>query len=115
MKNKFVSYRTCSLLSLIPFIGFLIAWLLSWLTIYKVTKDRKYIFLHYLIWILPMIISGGLFAVCYFSLFAKIANQQLLILCTLIGAYLVCVIIAYSAIFIAKKIIDNYNKKMLSE
>ena len=115
MKNNLISYKAQYIFAFIPFVGLLIDWIVSWFNIYKTTKNRKYIFIHWLIWIIPMILTFGILIVCYFFLLVKITNRQLFMISCLLVSYLTCVIISYSAIFIAKKIIDTYNKRILTE
>lgn len=115
MKNRLISYKTQCFFALIPFVGLLIDWIVSWFNIYKTTKSKKYVFIHYITWIIPIIITFGIFAFCYFFLLIKITNRNMFIFSCLVSSYLACIIITYFSIFIAKKIIEAYNKRIISE
>lgn len=115
MKSRLVSYKAQCFFALIPFVGLLIDWIISWLNIYKTTKSRKYVFIHYITWIIPIIITVGIFAFCYFFLILKITNRTMFIFSCLASSYLTCIIIAYFSISIAKKIIATYNEKIIAE
>ena len=111
MSKKIISYKLLSYLSLVPVIGFLIAWLCSWINIYRQTRKRKYIFLHYIIWLLPLCMVGGVLYICIVIFMANFTSQQKII-CGLVLSYFAGVMMAISSIGISKGIIDKYNLKL---
>lgn len=112
MNKKKISYKIQYYLSLIPFVGFLIAWIISWINIYRKTNDRKYVFLHFIIWLLPMCIAGGLVAL-YTVTFMPCLEPILKTVLGIIVSYAACLIMAISCIGISKWIIDRYDSKFI--
>lgn len=97
-------------LALIPFVGLFISIICVWNRIYKITHSRKYILLHYLIAIIPLIIMFILSCVLFFNLFVKLESplRDILILVT---AYICYAVSALCSVYIGKRIIDRYNIK----
>ena len=110
MSNKFISYKTQCYLALIPYIGLLIAWITSWINIYLRTRQKKYIFIHYIIWVLPMCLVGGLLAFSTIMLKDNLSFQTYSV-CILIIGYVACFIMSFLAIVISKFIIQKYDLK----
>ena len=112
MSKNLISYKKQYYLSLIPIVGFLIAWITSWINIWRRTKDKKYIFLHYILWILPMCIVGGLVAVCAMTFMPSLTATMRVVFGFIIG-YIACLIMSVSSIFISQIIIDKYDSKFI--
>lgn len=112
MTKKLISYKILYYLSLIPFLGVLIAWLCSWLNIYRRTNDRKYVFLHFLIWIFPMCIVGVIVGICSMTFMVELSPIMKTI-CGLIIGYVACLIMSISSIAISKGIISRYDSKII--
>ncbi len=99
-------------LVLIPIIGFFIAWIYSWFTIYKITKGIKYVFLHFVFWIIPLCLAGSLI-VAYFMMGVLNQNEFLKMIIGIIVSYVAILIMSISSISISKVIIEAYNKKAI--
>ena len=112
MTKKLISYKILYYLSLIPFLGLLIAWLCSWFNIYRRTNDRKYVFLHSLIWIFPMCIVGVIVGICSMTFMVELSPIMKTI-CGLIIGYVACLIMSISSIAISKGIISRYDLKII--
>ena len=110
MNKKMISYKLVCYLSLIPVIGFFIAWPCSWINIYRQTRSKKYIFLHYIIWLLSVCMVGVILYICIVTFMASFTSQQKFI-CGLVLSYFAGVMMALSSIGISKGIIDKYNLK----
>lgn len=110
MNKKIISYKLLCYLSLIPVIGFFIAWPCSWVNIYRQTRSKKYIFLHYIIWLLPVCMVGIILYICIVTFMSSFTLQQKFI-CGLVFSYFAVVMMALSSIGISKGIIDKYNSK----
>lgn len=113
MSKNLIFYKMQYYLSLIPFVGLFIAWITSWINIWRTTKDKKYIFLHYILCILPMCIVGGLVAICAMT-FIPSLTATIRVVCGVIIGYIACLIMSVSSIFISKIIIDKYDLKFLN-
>lgn len=112
MNKKLVSYKILYYLSLIPFLGLLVAWLCSWLNIYRRTNDRKYVFLHFLIWIFPMCIVGAIVGICSMTFMVELSPMMKTI-CGLIIGYVACLIMSISCIGISKGLISKFDSKSI--
>ena len=112
MSKKFISYKFLYYLSLIPFLGLLIAWICSWLNIYRSTDDRKYVFLHFLIWIFPMCIVGVIVGICAITFMVGLSPMMKTI-CGLVIGYVACVIMSISCIGISKWLISKNDQNMI--
>ena len=110
--KKIISYKILYYLSLIPFLGLFIAWICSWLNIYRRTNDRKYVFLHCLIWILPICIAGGIAAVSSMTFMVNLSPIMKTVFGLVIG-YIACLIMSISCIAISKWIISKYDLKII--
>lgn len=111
MNKKLISYKILYYLSLIPFLGLIIAWICSWLNIYRRTNDRKYVFLHYLIWIFPMCIASGIVVISVMTFMVELSPMMKMI-CGLVIGYIACLIMSISCIGISKGIINKYDSKI---
>ncbi len=107
MDGRIVINRSKYLLTLIPLIGFFIAWIVAWRSIYKTTKEKKYIIIHYTIWAVLLIIFFVIFIISYVLFISKLATFFKLLL-TLISLYIVFVMMSLSALAIAKGIIEKH-------
>ena len=112
MDKKLISYKKLYYLSLIPILGLLIAWLCSWLNIYRRTNDRKYVFFHFLIWIIPICIAGGVVVISLMTFMGKLSPLMYKI-CGVIISYVSCLIMSISCIGISKGIISQYDLKSI--
>ncbi len=112
MSKKLISYKVLYYLSLIPFLGLLIAWICSWLNIYHRTDDRKYVFLHFLIWIFPMCIVGVIVVICTMTFMVGLSSMMKTI-CGLVISYVACLIMSISCIRISKWLISKYDQKII--
>ena len=112
MVKKFLSSKTQCFLALIPYIGFFIAWICSWINIFLKTKQLKYVFLHYFIFILPMCLAGGLIVISMMTFMDKL-SFELYRICALILAYVACLIMAFSSIAISRFIIKKYELRTI--
>ena len=112
MSKKFISYKFLYYLSLIPFLGLLIAWLCSWVNIYRRTNDRKYVFLHALIWVFPMCIVGAIVGICSMTFMVGLSPMMKTI-CGLFIGYVACLIMSISCIGISKWLISKNDQKMI--
>ena len=112
MQKKIIPYKILYLLSLIPVLGMLVAWLCSWLNIYRKTADKKYIFLHYVLWMLAFC-GLGVFIAIYVIVVVPIFNEQLKFIFGLMLGYLVCLISAIACVCISKRIIKKYDLNSL--
>ena len=112
MNKNLISYKNLYYLSLIPFLGFFIAWICSWTNIYHRTKDRKYIFLHFIIWIVPICIASGIIVIVMITLMVNISPSMYKIY-GLIVSYVACLIMSISCVGISKGIINRYDLKSI--
>ncbi|MBE7061922.1 MAG: hypothetical protein E7382_05240 [Clostridiales bacterium] len=112
MDERVVISRSKYLLTLIPFIGFFIAWIVAWRSIYKTTQEKKYIIIHYVIWVVVSIIFFVIFIISYVLFISKLATFLKLLL-TLLVLYIVLVMMSLSALAIAKGIIEKYEVNCL--
>lgn len=112
MSKRILSCKVQYYLSLIPFLGFFIAWISSWWNIYRRTNDKKYIFLHFIIWILPMCIAGAVVAISIITFMTNLSPLAYKI-CGLLISYVACLIMAFSAILISKKIIKKFESRYI--
>lgn len=112
MDKKIIPYHILYYLSLIPYIGFLIAWICSWVNIFRKTNHRKYIFYHYVFWLIPLCVAGGLVTVCLLT-FMDALSVEWKFISALGLSYIACLIMSVSCIFIAKKITDRYDLKFM--
>lgn len=112
MSEKVVIKKFKYFFSLIPFISLIIAWIMSWVAIYKATGQRKFIFYHYIIWSIMMIIFFIIFIVLYNLIFSKytIIFQ---VISSIICLYVVSIILSILALMIAKTIIEKYYLKVV--
>ena len=112
MNKKLVSYKKLYYLSLIPLLGLLIVWLCSWVNIYRRTNDRKYVFLHYLIWIFPIGIVGSIVGICSMTFMVKL-SPVIKTICGLIIGYVACLIMSISCVGISKCLISKFELKSI--
>ena len=112
MNKKFIPFKILYYLSLIPFLGLLISWVCSWLNIYNRTGDRKYIFLHFLIWIFPMCIVGAIVGVCTTTFMVNLSMSLKTIWGLIIG-YFAFLIMSISCVGISQGIIKKFDKNSL--
>ena len=112
MSKNFISFKVLYYLSLIPFLGLIVVWISSWVNIYRRTNDKKYVFLHYLIWIIPICIAGGVAGVCMMTFMINL-SPTMYIICGLGVAYIACLIMAISCVKISKEIISKYDLKSI--
>ena len=112
VNKKLVSYKILYYLSLIPFLGLLVVWPCSWLNIYHRTNNRKYVFLHYLIWIFPICIVGVIVGICSMTFMVELSPMMKTI-CGLIIGYIACLIMSISCIGISKGIISKFDLKSI--
>ena len=112
MGKKLISYKLLYYLSLIPFLGLFIAWISSWMNIYRTTNNRKYIFFHSIFWIFPMCIAGGVVAVSTMTFMVNL-SPAINKVCGLIIGYVACLIMSISCIGISKGIISKYDLKSI--
>lgn len=110
MNKKLIPYKILYYLSLIPLLGLLIGWICSWLNIYRRTNDKIYIIFHWLIWILPLCIVGGLTAICAMTFMVNLSSVMKTV-CGLVISYMDCLIMSISCISISKAIIKRYDLK----
>ena len=113
MSKNLISYKMQYYLSLIPFVGLFIAWITSWINIWRKTKDKKYIFLHYIIWILPLCIAGGFIAVCALTFMSNLPQPGYTI-CALLVSYVACLMMSLSCIAISKVLISKFDLKFVN-
>lgn len=97
-------------IALIPFVGLFVSTVCVWCKIYKITHCRKYMLLHYLLVIIPLVLMVGLFSVLYFSLIVSL-NETLRNILTLVVAYICYAISSLCSVFIGKRIVYRYNEK----
>ena len=110
MNKKLIPYKILYYLSLIPLIGMLIAWICSWLNIYRRTNDKKYIIFNWLIWILPLFVVGGFTAICAMTFMVDFSPVMKTV-CGIVISYIDCLIVSISCISISKAIIKRYDLK----
>ncbi len=111
MKKQIISYKLQNFLAMIPIFGVVVVWLIAWFNIYRTTKNRLYVFLHYLIWLIPMIIVGlAVYVICFYFI-RNINDLTIKKILFLIMSYFACLIMALSALGVEKGIIERYNKK----
>lgn len=113
MNKRIISYKLQNYLALIPFLGFLIIWFIAWLNIYRSTKSKAYVLLHFILWCIPMLITAIAFALISSNFIIKISTYALYIISILITLYFCLLIWALSALGIEKGIIERYNKKQM--
>ena len=110
LNKQIISYKLQYVLSLIPFIGLIIIWIISWCNIFKITKNKLYVFLHSIIWAISLLIYAIVFVVICINLIKPIdSNMRQIIF--IISSYIVVVACALSAIEIEKRIIKKFNYK----
>lgn len=112
MSKKVISYKAQYYLALIPYIGLFIAWITSWVNIQRKTNNKKYIFLHFVIWIFPMCLAGGLVTVSVLTFMVNL-SQLLYKICGLTVIYVASLIMSISCVGISKGIIDNYDSEII--
>ena len=109
MKNN---YKLQFILASVPFLGVLFAWIISWVNIYKITRNKKCVFTHGLFWLLLFGVLGALLSLEIVLLMPQWEKLGKLI--CIISAIIVCLIMAYFSIWLQKRIIKSYNTKYLS-
>ena len=112
MDKMHSSYKSLYYLSLIPILGLVIVWLCAWLKIYNRTKDRKYVFLHFLIWAAPLCFAGG-FVVVSVNIFMGKLSSVGKIVCGIIIGYVACLVMSISCVSIFKCIMGKYNSRII--
>ena len=113
MSKKLISYKLLYWLSLIPVFGFFVSWICSWINIYRRTSDRKYVFIHYIIWMLTsLVVFIGLIAIIR-ALMAY-ASFVVYVVCALVATYVALVLMSILCIVISKIIIKKYDLKSIS-
>ena len=105
------NYKSQYYLSLIPFVGFLIAFACAWSNIHSITKNILLVALHFLIWIIPAAIGGILIYFGFFYGIGLIANMNLRTALSLLLAYIVLVMYGVAAVAIEKGILSKVFKK----
>ena len=114
LNKQIISYKLQYVLSLIPFIGLIIIWIISWCNIFKITKNKLYVFLHSIIWAIPLLIYAIVFVVICINLIKPIdSNMRQIIF--IISSYIVVMACALSAIEIEKRIIKKLTINNVSE
>ena len=114
MAKKLISYKVLYYVSLIPVLGTIIALFCSWINIYRATNNRKYVFLHYIIWIFPVCIVGVIVAVCISTFMANFSPTVYFIFGIAI-AYVACLIMALSGVAISKWIVNKWGNSFTEE
>lgn len=111
MKKKWISYKLQYCISLIPILGWVVVWLIAWLSIYKITKSKLNVFLHGVIWLLTILIFEITFVLVYsywiLNMDSNVAQQVL----GIILGYSVLLACAFSCVGIEKGIIGRYKSK----
>ena len=112
MAKKLISYKILYYLSLLPFLGFFTAWLGSWVNIYRRTNNGKYVFFHFILWIFPMCIAGGIVAISIMIFMVNLTPFMYKI-CGLLVSYIACLIMSISCIGISKGVINKFETKIV--
>ncbi len=110
--NLTKKFKLLYLLSLIPLFGFFIAWVGSWIIMQKETKSKKYVFIHYFIWIIPLCVAGGIVVAGNFLTINLSFTVRTIILIT--ACVLALYIMAFSCVYIAEKIVYKFNEKVIN-
>ena len=114
MAKKLISYKVLYYVSLIPILGTIIALFCSWINIYRAKNNRKYVFLHYIIWIFPVCLVGVIVAVCISTFMANFSPTVYFIFGIAI-AYVACLIMALSGVAISKWIVNKWGNSFTEE
>ncbi len=109
--KRIICYKLQYLLSLVPFVGLFIAWGCSWVNIYRTTQNKRSIFIHFCIWLIPICIIGGMLILSAYVMFNH--DIVLKVIVGLIVSYISCLILAIFCIEIARGIIVRSEKKFL--
>ena len=107
-----VNYKLQFILASIPFLGVVPAWIMSWMDIHKTTNNKKYVFIHAVLWLLSLGVLGALLSLEIVWLMPKWEEYGKII--CFVSAFIICLLMGYSSIWLKKGIIGFYNKKMLS-
>lgn len=105
-------YKLQFILASIPFLGVVPAWIMSWIDIHKTTNSKKYVFIHGALWLLFVGVLGALLSLEIVWLMPKWEECGKII--CIASAFIICLLMGYSSIWLKKCIIEFYNKKMLS-
>ena len=105
-------YKLQFILASIPFLGIVPACIISWMDIHKITNNKKYVFIHGVLWLLFVGILGALLSLEIVWLMPKWEEYGKII--CIVSAFIICLLMGYFSIWLEKAIIDFYNKKILS-
>mgnify|MGYP005762513175 CR=1 FL=1 len=107
--SKVCSYKLQYFLALVPFLGIFINIGFAWYNIYKITKKRIYIFLHFLLFIVPLIIFFSIAVLCIFFV-NKVNIIGLRIFLYILVSYITFLILAVASVAIERGIIERYKR-----
>ena len=110
MKGKKDFFTIQCYISLFPFLGCIISLICTWYKIYKTTHSILPVVLHYLISIIPWVLTALLLSVLYFNFFVNLESTLRGIL-TFFVSYISIVMISLFLVLLGKRIINRYNKK----
>ena len=111
--KKIFSYKILAWISLFPILGGIVAWVASWLKLYKATGTKKYIFLSYLVLCAYSIVIAIPFALCISALADK--NNGVKIAVGLPFAYTFMLGLGLVMVFFSYRMEKRYDARIISE
>lgn len=103
------SYKLQYWLSLIPFFGFLVVFIIGMVKIWRTTRKTSCVFLYYLLLIIPLVISA---LIIYFLYFVVLEiGQPIKAILTMLICYLLFVGVAIVGVLIQKVFVKKIRQK----
>ena len=109
--KKMVSFKLLYYLSLLPFLGVVIVWIIGIYNVYAIKKKRIYCVLYYLLTMFPIILFGGIFIAVFLFCIEPLDDLALKIIISFVLAFIVCVCMAIAIVGIQKGMIERFEKE----
>lgn len=108
--KKTVSLKLQYYLSLVPFLGVIIVWIIGMWNIYAVKKKRIYCLFYYLLTLVPIILFGVVFIVVFIFFIAPLDEFVLKIVVSYVLVFIICACIALTIVSIQKGMLKRFKK-----
>lgn len=109
--KKIVSLKLLYYLSLFPFLGVIIVWIIGIYNVYAIKKKRIYCVFYYLLTIFPIMLFGGVFIVVFLFFIEPLDELVFKIIISFVLAFIVCVCMAIAIVGIQKGMIERFEKE----
>lgn len=110
--KKTVSLKLQYYLSLVPYFGVIIVWIIGIYNIYSIQKKRIYCLFYYLLSIVPIMLFGGIFIIVFLLFINLLDGFILRAVISYVLIFIVCVCMAISIVSIQKVMIERLEKKV---